>query len=204
MMSNYYWILDAGHGGEKNGVYTTAPAKMYRFGDGFEIREGVINRHIASKLQAKLKVDDIDFGLVYDDVEDTPLATRVAIADKIFAKNPNAIYLSIHSNAGQGKGFEVFTSKGQNKSDKVAYFFCEKYKELFPYFAFRADQADGDADKEEDFYVLRKTDCPALLVENLFFDNRTEAEFLNSPEGQEQIAECLFQSIKIVEQIKPI
>lgn len=203
-MSNYYWILDAGHGGEKNGVYTTAPAKMYRFGDGFEIREGVINRQITSKLQAKLKADEIDFGLVYDDVEDTPLATRVAIADKIFAKNPNAIYLSIHSNAGQGKGFEVFTSKGQNKSDKIAYFFCEKYKELFPYFAFRADQADGDADKEEDFYVLRKTDCPALLVENLFFDNRTEAEYLASEAGQEAIAECLYQSIKIVEQIKPI
>lgn len=204
MMSNYLWILDAGHGGEKDGVYTTAPAKMFKFGDGFEIREGVINRAITKLLYQKLQADGINFVLVYDDVEDTPLAERVAIADRLFTKNPNAIYLSIHSNAGQGKGFEVFTSKGQNKSDKVAYFFCEKYKELFPYFAFRADQADGDADKEEDFYVLRKTDCPALLVENLFFDNRTEAEFLASDAGQEAIAECLFQSIKIVEQIKPI
>jgi len=203
-MSNYTWILDAGHGGERNGVYTTAPAKMHIFGDGMEIREGVINRAIAKLLYQKLQQEGINFALVYDDEEDTPLKERVDIADRLYAKNPNCIYLSIHSNAGQGKGFEVFTSKGQNKSDKVAYFFCEKYKEHFPYFAFRADQADGDADKEEDFYVLRKTDCPALLVENLFFDNRTEAEFLASDAGQEAIAECLFQSIKIVEQIKPI
>jgi len=203
-MSNYTWILDAGHGGERNGVYTTAPAKMYKFGDGLEIREGVVNRAITKLLYQKLAGADIAFALVYDDVEDTPLKERVDIADRLYAKNPNCIYLSIHSNAGQGKGFEVFTSKGQNKSDKVAYFFCEKYKEHFPYFAFRADQADGDADKEEDFYVLRKTDCPALLVENLFFDNRTEAEYLLSEAGQEAIAECLFQSIKIVEQIKPI
>lgn len=203
-MSNYTWILDAGHGGERNGVYATAPAKMHIFGDGMEIREGVINRAITKLLYQKLQREGINFALVYDDVEDTPLKERVDIADRLYAKNPNCIYLSIHSNAGQGKGFEVFTSKGQNKSDKVAYFFCEKYKEHFPYFAFRDDQADGDADKEEDFYVLRKTDCPALLVENLFFDNRTEAEFLLSPAGQEAIAECLFQSIKIVEQIKPI
>jgi len=203
-MSNYTWILDAGHGGERGGVYTTAPAKMHIFGDGMEIREGVINRAITKLLYQKLQREGINFALVYDDVEDTPLKERVDIADRLYAKNPNCIYLSIHSNAGQGKGFEVFTSKGQNKSDKVAYFFCEKYKEHFPYFAFRADQSDGDADKEEDFYVLRKTDCPSLLVENLFFDNRTEAEYLLSKEGQEAIAECLFQSIKIVEQIKPI
>lgn len=203
-MSNYKWLLDAGHGGIKNGVYVTAPAKMHRFGDGLEIFEGVINRKITSKLYAMLAVDGIDFGLVYDEIEDTPLKYRVDIADRLHEKHGNCIYLSIHSNAGQGKGFEVFTSIGQTKSDKIAHFFCEQYQKDFPNFAFRSDKSDGDDDKEAEFYVLRKTDCPAILVENLFFDNRLEAEFLLSDVGQQLIAECLFKAIKMVETIKPI
>ena len=64
---------------------------------------------------------------------------------------------------------------------------------------FRSDTKDGDEDKESNFYVLYNTKSPALLVENLFMDNRFEAEFLLSESGQEQIAECLLQSIKKAE-----
>lgn len=202
---NYYWILDAGHGGvDKNGLYTTAPRKMFKFEDGLTILEGVVNRQIAKLLYQKLSQARIAFGLVYDEVEDTPLGRRVQIADAIFAKHPNAIYLSIHSNAGKGSGFEVFTSPGQNKSDRIANFFCEAYMKHFPHHPFRAEKSDGDFDKEADFYVLRKTDCPSVLVENLFFDNRKEAEFLLNPEGQEQIASCLFEAIQNCEKLKPI
>lgn len=204
-MSNYYWLLDAGHGGiDKNGNYTTAPAKMHTFPDGLTIYEGVINRAITKLLYTSLTKHNVDFGLVYDDVLDTPLAQRVAIADKVFASDPRAIYLSIHSNAGGGSGFEVFTSPGQNKSDKLAHIICEKYISHFPNHRFRSDKTDGDHDKEADFYVLRKTDCPAVLVENLFFDNRREAEYLLSPEGQQAIANCLLDSILTIEQLKPI
>ena len=204
-MSNYKWLLDAGHGGIVNGKYTTAPAKKFKFSDGFEVYEGVTNRQITSKLVNLLHNEGIDFGLVYDEHLDTPLSERVAIADRVYAKNPNSIYLSIHSNAGGGKGFEVYTSKGQNKSDAVAHLFCTKYMEHFSSrFPLRKDLTDGDADKEEDFYVLRKTDCPALLVENLFFDNREEAEFLISEVGQMAIAQCLFEAIKECETTKPI
>lgn len=203
--SNYLWILDAGHGGiTKEGRYTTAPAKMHEFTDGLKIYEGVVNRQITELVYKQLENKQIDFALVYDEVEDTPLSQRVTIADNIYRKDKRAIYLSIHSNAGGGAGFEIFTSPGQTKSDKVANIFCETYKKHFPDFKFRADLADGDADKEADFYVLRKTDCPALLVENLFFDNRKEAEFLLSAEGQRQIADCIVNCIYIVEKMKPI
>lgn len=203
--SNYLWILDAGHGGvNKDGKYTTAPKKMYQFADGLTILEGVINRKITELVYKQLEVKQIDFALVYDDVEDTPLAQRVMLADNIYRKDKRAIYLSIHSNAGGGAGFEIFTSPGQTKSDKVAAIFCETYQKFFASFPFRKDVADGDADKEADFYVLRKTDCPSLLVENLFFDNRKEAEFLLSEEGQKKIANCIIRCIENVEQLKPI
>lgn len=202
--SNYLWILDAGHGGMYKGKYTTAPAKMKTFEDGLTIYEGVINRIITELVYKQLELKQIDFALVYDKEHDTPLSQRVTTADNVYRKDNRAIYLSIHSNAGGGSGYEIFTSPGQSKSDKVANIFCETYQKFFPQFPFRKDVADGDADKEADFYVLRKTDCPAVLVENLFFDNRKEAEFLLSSIGQQKIANCIVHCIENVEQLKPI
>lgn len=202
--SNYLWILDAGHSGvDKNGKYLTGPAKMHAF-DDFTIYEGVINRKITDQLIEQLEVLKIDFATVYDSVEDTPLYQRTTAADNIYRKDKRAVYLSIHSNAGGGSGFEIFTSPGQTKSDKIANIFCETYKKNFPDYPFRSDKADGDADKEADFYVLRKTDCPSLLVENLFFDNKHEAELLISDTGQEMIADCLLDCILNCEKLKPI
>lgn len=203
-MSNYKWLCDSGHGGMYKGKYLTAPAKMHTFQDGLTVYEGVINRIIASKLADLLKVANVDHRLIHDGENDDSLAVRVSRADAEYAKDKRCIYLSIHSNAGGGRGFEIFTSRGQNKSDKIAGIFCEVYRSHFPDFHFREEQVDGDADKEADFYVLRKTDCPALLVENLFFDNRREAEFLMSEGGQQKIAECLFDCIRECESLKPI
>jgi N-acetylmuramoyl-L-alanine amidase len=200
MTSKTHWIIDAGHGGVKNGKYTTSPSKMHKFPDGFEVYEGVINRAIAKLLYNNLHDRCIDFSLVYDDIEDTPLSSRVSIANNLYAKDNRCIYLSIHSNAGGGKGFEVFTSKGKTKSDEYAEVFCKQYITDFPSRSFRSDKTDGDLDKESDFMVLTKTQMPAILVENLFFDNREEAEYLMSPTGQEAIANCLFKAILKIEQ----
>lgn len=203
-MSNYLWLLDAGHGGLINGKYVTAPKKMITFLDGLTIYEGVINRKILWALEDSLTSAGIEFYQISDDYEDLSLRLRVSIADNTYARDKRCIFLSIHSNAGGGSGFEVFTSIGQTKSDKVAQIFCDVYRRHFPSKALRSDRMDGDDDKESEFYVLRKTDCPALLVENLFFDNRKEAEYLLSVEGQEAIANCIFEAIKRVETLRPI
>ena len=198
-LSKNLWILDSGHGGiNAKGIYTTAPAKMFRFPE-FTIYEGVINRAIQGILKAELKSLGIDYAIVAHEYEDTPLNKRVALADQVYRKDKRAVYLSIHSNAGGGSGFEVFTSPGQTKSDEFAKGFCASYKKHFPDKNLRSDYADGDADKEADFYVLRKTDCPAVLVENLFFDNKEEAKYLMSRLGQVSIAKCLLDAIKSFE-----
>src|SRR5687768_12788224 len=98
-MSNYLWLLDAGHGGIKNGAYTTAPAKMFLFPDGLSIFEGVINRSIATRLRRGLIEGNIDFTPVYDEIEDTSLVARTNMANSIYSKDKRAIYLSIHSNS---------------------------------------------------------------------------------------------------------
>lgn len=206
-MSKRYWIIDAGHGGLKQGKYVTAPNKMFHFNDGLVIYEGVVNRDIAKILCAKLHDACIDFAIVYDDVEDWGLGTRAALVNKIYNKNKNAISLSIHSNAGGGNGFEYFTSHGETEADLMGEVLYQCYRKFLPKFEVRVDKTDGDHDKEARFTMVGYESngkwvgpkCPALLVENLFFDNRKEAEYLLSDEGKNEIANCLFEWIKLIE-----
>ena len=132
--SNYLWLLDPGHGGTKNGRYVTNPHKRHVFDDGFTINEGEVNREITLVLERCLAMDEIAYKTIPSWQDDTPLASRVALADKLFETNRNAIYLSIHSNWSNpcGKGNEIYTSIGQTKSDKVAQIFCEVYQKYFP------------------------------------------------------------------------
>ena len=130
----------------------------------------------------------------------------MALANRLPAeKKKNCIYLSVHSDAmpdgahGKGSGFSVYTSVGHTPSDAIAEIFCATYIRRLPEFKFRRNLADGDSDHEENFYVLKNTTCPAILVENLFFDNRKEAEFLLSEAGQSQIAMTLFEAIVTTE-----
>ena len=51
----------------------------------------------------------------------------------------------------------------------------------------RRDNSDGDPDWEENFYILVKTKCPAVLTENFFQDNKEDVAFLNSDEGKQAI-----------------
>ena len=183
------------------GAYTTAPAKMHIFPDGLTIYEGVNNRKIVDKLKRLLFLSNIDHHLIPDPWRDTPLKERVALANRLHEEKKNCIYLSIHSDAmpegahGKGSGFSVYTSVGHTQSDAIAEIFCTTYLRRLSQFRFRRNLTDGDLDHEENFYVLKNTTCPALLVENLFFDNRKEAEFLLSEAGQSQIAMTLFEAI---------
>lgn len=200
-MSKYNWLIDAGHGGmTSKGVYTTAPAKMFRFPDGYVIYEGQVNRKIAAMVAHQLFDRDIDHALIYDEINDTPLSARSSIANRIWISDRRTVVLSIHSNASPdpskpGAGFEVFTSPGQTRSDFLAQVFCKNYIADFPDFRFRPDNSDGDHDKEAKFHMVTAVQCPAILVENLFMDNRKEAEFLNSQAGQLMIANSLVKSI---------
>lgn len=206
--SSYIWVLDPGHGGlTKDGRYTTAPAKMHKFGIGLSqvtIYEGVINRMITGLVEKALMAKRIDYAIVADDVADTSLEQRVRMADSIYAKDKRAIYLSIHSNAapvaGSGSGWEIFTyfqGDGESKSKKIATVFEQFYRTMGKSFKFRGL-------KEANLYVLRKTDCPAILVENLFFDNEEEAKYLLTAAGQQAIADIIIAAIVACEAEKPI
>lgn len=60
---------------------------------------------------------------------------------------------------------------------------------------FRTDTSDGDKDMEASFYILTKTMCPAVLVECMFQDNKSDVEFLLSNTGKHAIERTLVEGI---------
>ena len=194
-------ILDFGHGGlDKNGTYTTR-GKMHKFNAKEIAYEGVINREIGGLVQAYFRSSKPELNIVTtvaaDDPRDLSLSYRVRVANRYNPKE--TIFISIHSNAFNTKahGFEIFTSKGVTKSDALAEFIANEiepfYKKLD--LRLRYDFTDGDKDKEVDFYVLRKTRCPAVLLECLFFDNYEEYKLLTNPEFQKELAWRIYRGI---------
>lgn len=185
-------LLDAGHGGWHDGKYMTPPknGKWYNHGE-FTFYEGVSNRKIAALVIDGMKARGIQYELVYHEFMDVPLQDRVKVANKLGGD----LFLSIHSNAGKGKGFEVYTSIGQTKSDAIAERFVKGFETDFPEWGVRKDVLDKDGDRERDFYVLRKTKMPAVLLELLFFDEINQAKFLMSPEGMSRIAKTIVNAL---------
>ena len=190
-------LLDAGHGGIINGQYVTAPKKMFVFPDGFTIYEGVWNRLIVEGIKEALTSAGVKFDDIVNSQKDIPLKNRVDRANRLAAEaGPgNTLFISVHANAGGGNGYEVYTSKGESDSDKIASNFMEFMAEAFPSHRGRKDTTDGDSDKEANFYVLKYTICPAILTESFFMDNYEEAQEMTTPEAIKKVVQAHLRTI---------
>lgn len=209
MMTKPFVIyLDAGHGGIVNGQYVTPGKRSPKFEDGTQLFEGVHNREIALAVQKRLSdfsSNEILTVNVSPGDMDTPLSERVKKANDSWLNigRPPAIYISIHSDAaGDGinwhsaSGMSVYTSKGQTKSDVFASILIDELKESFKdEVRWREDNTDGDADKEENFYVLKNTLMPAVLGEFGFHTNKEECEKMFTQEWNAGIVSSLIKSI---------
>ena len=137
----------------------------------------------------------------------------VNAACKLF-KAQNCIYVSVHVNAagaaGQwlnARGWSAYTSVGTTKADKLAeclYKAAEtnlsEYAKTFPATEkvqkpIRRDTTDGDSDMEAALYVLKHTDCAAVLTENMFMDNKADTDWLLSEAGKHALARLHIEGI---------
>ena len=187
IISNMLVILDNGHG-------INTPGKCSPIYNGKQLLEYDFNRKVVNRIAEKCDAEDIKYIILVPEIEDISLSERCKRANKISEK---CFVLSIHANAGGGTGWEIWTSKGQTNSDKIANIFYEEAcKEFGNEWRMRSDTADGDYDKEENFTILYNTRCPAVLTENFFMDNEKDCLFILSDEGIERIAEMHFKAIK--------
>jgi N-acetylmuramoyl-L-alanine amidase len=200
-MSKYLWLLDPGHGGILDGKYQTSGKRSPIWKDGSQYFEGDGNRDIVDRILKMCKNAGIDAMDIVSSNRDVSLSERVARANALNSVQ-KCIYVSIHSDGftkESANGYSVYTSKGQTQSDKVASIFIDNMQRSFPDHKLRKDTRDGDKDKEANFYVLKKTNCPAILIENFFMTNREECRLLMSQAGKHKIALSHFKSILNIE-----
>lgn len=187
-------LLDSGHG-------INTPGK--RSPDG-RFLEYAFNRDISSRVASKLKEISLDVEIIVPELDDIPLKERTRRVNSRCATlgKENVILVSIHANAaGNGskwmnaRGWSCYTSKGDTAADALATCLCEAAAKYFKDLRIRTDFSDGDPDFEESFYILRHTTCPAVLVENFFYDNSDDLMFLETEEGKELISKTIATGI---------
>lgn len=187
-------LIDPGHG-------IDTPGK--RSPDGL-FREYLWNRQVAEMILEGLVSAGVDASLVVTETNDISLRNRVnrvnTICNRLGASN--VLLVSIHANAaGNGsawmnaKGWSCYTSKGKTKSDQVAECLYDAFEEEFQDRKIRKDMSDGDRDWEENLYVLQKSKCPAVLLENFFYDNREECAWMLQEETKRRIAGAAVKGI---------
>ena len=161
------------------------------------------------KLKQQLKAEGYtNIYIVNPEDIDVPLATRKNRINNKYAdarkKGMKGFMISIHVNAaGNGpwmnaRGWSGWTSKGQTGGDKLADKLYEAANEVLTPFnqRIRKDMSDGDPDWESNFYILKNTNCPACLTENMFQDNKEDVDWLLSEEGKQAITDIHVKGIK--------
>lgn len=195
-------FLDAGHGGidPNTGLYTTGASKVWThnrglFHKGSTFYEGVSNRVFAELLFQMLTDAGVNVVKTYHPFLDTSLTARTNIANAYHTQIQPGIFVSLHSNAvnkqDAAKGLSIWTTVGVTASDALASSLFAGWKQDLDLVkkyntSFREDRSDGDADYEENFAVLRNSNMPAVLVENLFFDNWNDASVLMNKDYQQE------------------
>jgi N-acetylmuramoyl-L-alanine amidase len=168
-------LIDAGHGGKDSGAVS---------GEG-KVFEKDVALTVAKRVHELLA----PHGESYLSRESDRFLSLTERAN--LANNLEADLLSIHCNAGGGRGFEVFTSPGETLSDPWATCVLEELHADFPDRPLRTDVSDGDPDKEAHFTVLTKTRKSAILVELGFIDTEEGQCFLSDPANQERLAQAI-------------
>jgi len=137
-----------------------------------------------------------DAALLVPEPEDIPLPERCRRVNELcrLLGRDNVILITIHANAaGRGDrwydatGWCAYTTRGDTRADALASCLYDAAKFHLPGQRIRTDYTDGDPDLEADFYIIRRTLCPSVLVENMFMDSHRDCDFLLSANGQQAI-----------------
>ncbi|UYL94018.1 N-acetylmuramoyl-L-alanine amidase [Geobacillus phage vB_GthS_PK3.6] len=161
-------VLDAGHGGKDSGAV----------GNGLREKDLTLTivKHIGRMLS---EYEGVEVHYTRTDDRFLELSERAAIANKLKAD----YFISVHINAGGGTGFESYIYNGSVSAKTIAYQNVV-HGEIMKAIGNVKDRGK----KRANYAVLRLTNMPAILTENLFIDNKTDAAKLKSEQFLLQVA----------------
>lgn len=176
-------LIDNGHG-------ENTPGK--RSPDG-RLREWAYAREIADRVVFELKKNGVDAERLVKEDTDVPLSERCERANAIYKETgKKAVLVSIHCNAAGGgtqwmnaKGWSVFVSNNASKDSKRL---AECFSGAAATIAVPVRKPmPGQAYWEQNLAICRDTNCPAVLTENFFQDNKEDVDYLLSAEGKRDV-----------------
>lgn len=184
---NYTVVIDAGHGGSDPGS----------IGYKTKVRESDLNLKLSKMLKNKLESAGINVVMTRttDDslVEGAGKKWKKKDMEKrkelIKQIRPNMV-ISIHQNSYTNhslRGAQVFYDKTSDISRQIAESIQEEFKSSL-------DHGNKYA-SPGDYFMLKCTYAPSVIVECGFLSNEAEEKLLISPEYQEKITNCIYIGI---------
>lgn len=180
------------------------------------VTEKHINLDVAASFKERLLYWGLDTTLTRDGDYTVEVADRCFIANSSKAK----VFISIHSNAGGGTGFESYRLPGSVEGEKLQACIHKALTPLLAAFvaesqiltatALEAEPveipmtlSDGELEawirdrgpKATRWYVLANTKMPGVLVENLFVDHPEDARLLQNPAFLRQLGYVLADGV---------
>lgn len=205
-MAKFKILIDNGHGSNTPGKRSPDAVKGLHNSPYFFFEYSWC-REIAAMCCDILQARGYDAQLLVPELTDISLAERVNRVNKWCAKlgKNNVLLISIHNNAaGMGdawktaRGWTIYTTLGITEADYLAEEIYKVAKSEFKYpLTIRTGGvAPLSHDKEENFYIIFKTYCPAVLVENFFQDNKDDVLYLKSVRGKASCAHVITQGVE--------
>jgi N-acetylmuramoyl-L-alanine amidase len=167
-------VIDAGHGGHDRGGIP-----------GQRVAEKTMTLDVAKRLQGILNSSGYRTIMTRDSDVFIPLPTRVAIANEY----RNAIFVCIHFNSARRSGANGIET----------YFYSSQSLPLasaIHYYVSRAAPSSNRGVRRRGYYVLRRTAVPAVLVECGFLTNPTEAQYAQSVNYRQMLAQQIARGIQ--------
>jgi len=160
-------VIDAGHGGyDRGGI------------PGQRVSEKDMTLDVAQRLRSVLAANGYRVVMTRDSDVFVPLGTRTAIANQY----RNAIFVSIHFNSATRRGADGIETYFYSR-DSLAL-----ASAIHHYVAGGAPSPNRGV-RRRGYFVLRRANIPAVLVECGFLTNPTEASYAQNASYRQKLAE---------------
>jgi len=167
-------VIDAGHGGyDRGGI------------PGQRVSEKDMTLDVARRLRSVLSASGYRVVMTRDSDVFVPLGTRTGIANSY----RNAIFVSVHFNSATRSG----------ASGIETYFYSRDSLSLasaIHHYVAGGAPSENRGVRRRGYFVLRRTNMPAVLVECGFLTNPTEASYAQNASYRQKLAEAIAAGVR--------
>jgi N-acetylmuramoyl-L-alanine amidase len=167
-------VIDAGHGGHDRGGIP-----------GQRVSEKEMTLDVARRLRNVLAASGYRVVMTRDSDVFVPLGTRTSIANSY----RNAIFVSVHFNSATRRG----------ASGIETYFYSRDSLSLasaIHHYVAGGAPSENRGVRRRGYFVLRRTNMPAVLVECGFLTNPTEAAYAQNASYRQKLAEEIAAGVR--------